>query len=67
MTGKRMIRALEQHGFIQSPRSSSSHVKLRHPDGRTTVVAIHSGNDLPRPIVKAILRQTQIPPDELLR
>ena len=61
-----MIRALERHGFVQSPRSGTSHVKLRHPNGRTTIVAVHSGRDLPRPIVRAILRQTGIAPHDLL-
>jgi predicted RNA binding protein YcfA (HicA-like mRNA interferase family) len=66
ITAQQMIRALERHGFVQSSRSSTSHVKLRHPNGRTTIVAVHKGRDLPRPIVRAILRQTGIAANDLL-
>lgn len=60
-----MIAALEKQGFVQSPRSSTSHVKMKHADGRVTIVAIHSARDLPRPIVRAILRQTKLTAQQL--
>ncbi len=53
---KQVIRALEQAGFIFERQNSTSHVLLRHPGTkRTTVVPIHSG-ELPRWLLKKIIK-----------
>ncbi|MCL2605267.1 MAG: type II toxin-antitoxin system HicA family toxin [Defluviitaleaceae bacterium] len=50
-------------GF-QKIRQRGSHVFYRHPDGRTTTIPFHVGMDLPRPLLRAILREINISIDE---
>lgn len=45
LTGKELIRILKKMGF-ETIRLEGSHVFLRHPDGRTTVVPVHSGEEI---------------------
>ena len=67
---KTMDRLLRHLGF-ESVRQKGSHVFYRHPDGRTTTLPNHPGRDLPRPLMREILREIEITPerfnDELLR
>ena len=56
-------------GFIKM-RQKGSHVFYRHPDGRTTTIPFHGGKDLPRPLLRGILREINLSIDdynELLR
>ncbi len=53
-------------GFIES-RQKGSHVFFRHPDGRTTTVPNHKGRDITRPLLREILREIEISPEELER
>ncbi len=50
-------------GF-EAVRQKGSHVFYRHPDGRTTTVPHHPGRDLGRPLVREILREIDLSPDE---
>ena len=43
--GKQVLAALRQAGF-EIIRIRGSHHFLRHPDGRATVVAVHSGEHI---------------------
>jgi predicted RNA binding protein YcfA (HicA-like mRNA interferase family) len=54
---KAVLRALQKAGFYIH-ETSGAHVHLKHPDkpGRVTVPA-HHGFDLPKPIIKSIIRQ----------
>jgi predicted RNA binding protein YcfA (HicA-like mRNA interferase family) len=45
-------------------RQKGSHAFYRHPDGHTTTVPNHPGRDLPRPLVRAILQDIGLTPDE---
>ncbi|MBX3011326.1 MAG: type II toxin-antitoxin system HicA family toxin [Caldilineaceae bacterium] len=45
-------------------RQKGSHVFYRHADGRTTTVPNHSGRDLARPLIREILREIELSPDE---
>ena len=38
-------------------RQEGSHVFLRHPDGRTTVVPVHGGENLDRGLLKKLLKR----------
>ena len=42
LTGEQVIKSLRKEGF-EVARRKSSHVMLKHPDGRGTVVPVHSG------------------------
>jgi predicted RNA binding protein YcfA (HicA-like mRNA interferase family) len=58
-----MERVLLHLGFNRT-RQHSSHVFYRHPDGRTTTVPHHKGRDLARPLIRSILRDIDVAPDE---
>lgn len=60
---KIMDRILRELGF-ERVRQKGSHVFYRHPDGRTTTVPDHAGRDLARPLIREILREIEISPDE---
>ncbi|MGA2205353.1 MAG: type II toxin-antitoxin system HicA family toxin [Terracidiphilus sp.] len=62
--GKELVRALERAGFAVN-RSRGSHVFLKHPDGRTTTVPIHSGETIGPGLLRAILRDVELSADEL--
>ena len=64
LKGKELVSALERAGFTVD-RSRGSHVFLRHPDGRTTTVPIHSGETIGPGLLRAILRDVELSVDEL--
>ena len=64
LKGKELVRALERAGFVVD-RTRGSHVFLRHPDGRTTTVPIHSGETIGPGLLRAILRDVELSVDEL--
>jgi len=57
-------RVLRELGFAPV-RQRGSHVLYRHPDGRTTTVPNHSGRDLARPLLREILKEIGLTPEEL--
>jgi len=61
--GKDLIRILEKQGFAQI-RQRGSHARLVHPDGRKTSVPIHSGENVHLGLLRKILRDVNISPDE---
>lgn len=60
---RQMERVLLGLGF-QAVRQKGSHVFYRHPDGRTTTVPNHPGRDLARPLIREILREIELTPEE---
>ena len=64
LKGKELVRALERAGFALD-RTRGSHVFLRHPDGRTTTVPVHSGETIGPGLLRAILRDVELSVDEL--
>ena len=63
VSAQRLERLLFSIGF-ERIRQKGSHVFYRHPDGRTTTIPHHSGIDLPRPLLRAILREIRMSIDE---
>lgn len=45
-------------------RQKGSHVFYRHNDGRTTTVPNHPGRDLARPLIREILREIDLTPEQ---
>jgi predicted RNA binding protein YcfA (HicA-like mRNA interferase family)/predicted RNase H-like HicB family nuclease len=41
-----------------------SHVFFRHSDGRTTTLPCHPGRDLARPLIREILREIELTPND---
>lgn len=63
-TARHLVRALERLGFFKHRQRGTSHLIMKHPDGRLTTIAMHSG-DIPRGTLYGILRDIRITPDEL--
>jgi predicted RNA binding protein YcfA (HicA-like mRNA interferase family) len=60
-----LVRALERMGFRLTRRSGGSHLRYAHPDGRRTTVSAHEGKTIGRGLLRKILRDVGIGPDEL--
>jgi predicted RNA binding protein YcfA (HicA-like mRNA interferase family) len=63
VNAKTMEKVLVRLGFAPV-RQKGSHVFYRHPDGRTTTIPHHGNRDLSRPLIRAILREIDLAPDE---
>ena len=60
-----LIRVLEDLGFRLLRKSKGSHWQFEHPDGRRTTVPVHSGRDIGPGLLRKILRDIGITPEEL--
>jgi len=60
-----LVRALKLLGFFII-RQSGSHIFFKHPDGRATIVPQHGGQDIGRGLLRAILNQIEMSPDEFM-
>ncbi|HEX5203520.1 MAG TPA: type II toxin-antitoxin system HicA family toxin [Actinoplanes sp.] len=54
VSGSRIVRALERHGF-KVARIAGSHHIMRHPDGRGTTVPAHGNRDVAKGTLRGIL------------
>jgi predicted RNA binding protein YcfA (HicA-like mRNA interferase family) len=61
-----MNRLLISIGF-ERIRQKGSHVFYRHSDGRTTTLPSHKGRDLAKPLIREILREIELTPEELFK
>lgn len=62
--GVQLVKALEKAGF-EVARVRGSHHVLRHVDGRTVAVPVHSGRDVPPGTLRGVLRIIGMTVDEL--
>lgn len=62
---REVVRALERLGF-QRIRQRGSHAFFQHPDGRSTVVSVHPGEDIGKGLLRSILRAAKLSPEEFL-
>lgn len=62
---KVMIKFLASLGF-ELVRQKGSHKFFRHPDGRTTTVPDHQGEDLGRGITSKILKDAEVTRDDFM-
>ena len=62
-TGGKALFAL---GFTASPKREAR-VFYRHPDSRTTTIPHHPGHDLARPLLRDILREIELSPEEFVQ
>lgn len=63
VSARDLERVLRGLGF-EVVRQRDSHVFYRHPDGRTTTIPHHRGRDIARPLLREILREIELSPDE---
>jgi predicted RNA binding protein YcfA (HicA-like mRNA interferase family) len=66
VSAKQLEKLLFQLGF-EFQRQKGSHNFYKHTDGRYTTIPHHPGEDLSRPLIRAILRQIDLDTEEFIR
>ncbi|MBK6540404.1 MAG: type II toxin-antitoxin system HicA family toxin [Flavobacteriales bacterium] len=56
ISGKDLLWLLQKMGFVVV-RINGSHHRLRHADGRVTTVPVHGNADLPKGLLRKIIRE----------
>jgi len=62
LPARKVIRALENIGFRQI-RQKGSHLFMRHPDGRTTLIPIHPGEKIGKGMIRKIINDAELTRD----
>jgi len=66
LEGKEVVAALESFGFVIE-RQKGSHVFMKHPSGRATVVPVHSGEMIGPGLFAKILRDVELTREDFLK
>jgi len=61
-----LIRVLERLGFYKV-RQKGAHICFKHFDGRFTLVSYHSSEDISHGLLRQILREINISPEEFFK
>jgi predicted RNA binding protein YcfA (HicA-like mRNA interferase family) len=56
VSGKDFIKFLLSLGFV-TVRINGSHYRLKHPDGQVTTVPVHKNDNLPKGLLRKIIRE----------
>lgn len=56
LSANEVIKILQKMGF-QKIRQEGSHVFMQHPDGRTTVIPNHPGEEIDRGLLNKIIKK----------
>jgi len=60
-----VVSLLERLGFVEV-RQRGSHKQFRHPDGRSTTVPFHKGQDISPVLLRKIAQDIRMSPEKLL-
>jgi predicted RNA binding protein YcfA (HicA-like mRNA interferase family) len=63
LPAKKVIKALEKIGFNQI-RQKGGHLFMRHPDGRTTLITVHPGEDIGKGMIRKIISDAKLTRDD---
>ena len=63
ISSKEFEKVLLSEGFIKT-RQDGSHAFYKHPDGRYTTLPHHGSEDMPRTLIRMILREINMSVDE---
>jgi len=66
VTGKKLVKALVKLGFEKVRQRGTSHLIMKHIDGRRAVIAMHAGKEIPKGTLMGILRDIHITKEILL-
>jgi predicted RNA binding protein YcfA (HicA-like mRNA interferase family) len=66
VTAKELISILERLGFQHRPLKATSHRRYVHPDGRRTTLPVHPGRDIGRGLLRKILKDIEISPEQFM-
>lgn len=64
---KKLIKVLMSVGFFEHRQRGTSHLIMKHPDGRRATIPIHPGKDIPRGTLKGILNDMEISTQEFIK
>ncbi|MGF1638048.1 MAG: type II toxin-antitoxin system HicA family toxin [Cyclobacteriaceae bacterium] len=56
ISGKELIKILEKQGFTLV-RVKGSHHRMKNDDGRVTTIPVHKNEDLPKGLLRKIIRE----------
>jgi predicted RNA binding protein YcfA (HicA-like mRNA interferase family) len=62
----KVIKALSKLGF-KIVRKRGSHVVLKHPDGRLSVVPVHAGEEIGVGLLNKIIKDTGLSKEEFMK
>ena len=65
VSAEKVIKALSRIGF-QPLRQRDSHLFMKHPDGRSTVIPVHPGEELGRGVLIEILNDAGLSKEEFI-
>jgi predicted RNA binding protein YcfA (HicA-like mRNA interferase family) len=63
LKAREVIDILHSLGFVKV-RQKGSHMFFQHKDGRNTLISSHGGEDIGRGLLRQILREIDITPEE---
>jgi predicted RNA binding protein YcfA (HicA-like mRNA interferase family) len=63
---KKIIKLLSTLGFVVVQKRGS-HVVMKHPDGRITVIPVHAGEEISRGLLMKIMEDTGFSKEEFLK
>lgn len=63
ISGRKLCKILEKLGF-EKIYGKGSHIRYKHPDGRRTVVPVHSNEEIGIGLLREILRQIKLSREE---
>lgn len=66
VNAKQLIKVLIALSFTET-RQKGSHKFFKHEDGRVTSVPFHQGEDLGKGLLRKILNQIEISPEEFIK
>jgi predicted RNA binding protein YcfA (HicA-like mRNA interferase family) len=67
LSSREIIKILERIGFQNTRTSKGSHFRYTHPDGRKTTIPVHKGRTISRGLLRKIIRDIELSPEEFLR
>lgn len=65
LKARQVIAAIQRIGFVEV-RQRGSHKQFRHSDGRVTTVPDHRGRDITPNLLRKILDDIRVKPEEFL-
>ena len=66
LKSREIISVLRKLGFYKV-RQKGSHIFFQHSDGRSTLIPFHSREDIGRGLLRQILREIEVAPEEFLK
>ena len=65
VTSHDLIRALTKLGFFEHRQRGTSHLVMKHSDGRRVIIAVHQGRDIPKGTLSGILKDIGVTSEQL--